>query len=180
VSGHDSEIDVPVRVDWAPGITVHAVIRAIDPATPRGGMGSPTLDASLDLDIPRRRSDAIVVAVARPRVAPGQDIVLRLTSPASGPHHATIAVVDDSVYQQVPDIDEIADPAREEWLGGLDAWYAPSWFGLEGWKSFSNPFYVPPKTVPAWPTAAPSTASRSPAAASPPPTSSPAYLRCKP
>ena len=142
VTATDSEIEVPVHADWAPGVTLHALIRARDPASAPGSVGSHTVDAVLDLDIPKLRNDAITVSLDRPRAAPGQDVVLRLINTTATMHHATIALVDDSIYQQASDVNEYADPAGDGWLGSLQDWDQSIWYGLEGWSSFSNPFFV--------------------------------------
>lgn len=141
VTGTDSEIDVPVQEGWRPGVTLHALIRANDIASAPGGVGSQTLDAVLDLEIPQLRNDAITVSLDRPRAAPGEDIVLHLANTTAGAHHATIALVDDSIYQQASEVSGFADPSSNGWLGSLKNWDRTSWYGLEAWTSFANPFW---------------------------------------
>ena len=144
VSGKDSEIDVPVQAAWAPGVTLHALIRASDPASAPDGPAAHTLDATLDLEIPKQRGDAIAMSLDRPRAAPGDDIVLRLVNTTTSARHATIALVDDSVYQQAGEMNAYADPTGDGWLGSLKSWDRSIWYGLEGWSTFANPFYVEP------------------------------------
>ncbi|HEY2346010.1 MAG TPA: alpha-2-macroglobulin family protein [Xanthomonadaceae bacterium] len=141
VGAADSEIEVPVEQAWAPGVSVHALIRASDPAAKDGGFGARTLDALLDLDIPRLHDDRIAATLDQQRVAPGHDIVLHLANPSSGPHHATISVVDDSVYQQATSMHGFADPSAAAWLGSLKTWNLDVWYGLEAWKEAPNLFY---------------------------------------
>src|SRR6185312_11829902 len=52
ITGDTHAIDVPVRAAWAPGVTLHALVRNSDATAPDGGPGSRTLDATLDLAIP--------------------------------------------------------------------------------------------------------------------------------
>ena len=146
VTTTDSEIEVPVQADWAPGVTLHALIRASDPASAPGSVGSHTVDAVLDLEIPKLSNDAITVSLDRLRAAPGQDVVLRLRNTTASTHHATVALVDDSIYQQASDVNEYADPTGDGWLGSLKVWGQSTWYGLEGWSSFTNPFYVQPRS----------------------------------
>ena len=145
VNSTDSDIDVPVVSDWAPGVTLHALIRMSDAAAQPGASGSHTVDAVLDLDVPKLRNDTISVSIDHPRTAPGQDVVLRLTNTTAGAHHATIALVDDSIYQQASEVNAYADPSGENWLDELKGWEQATWYGLEGWSVFSNPFFVEPR-----------------------------------
>ncbi|MBS0194624.1 MAG: hypothetical protein JSR34_10285 [Proteobacteria bacterium] len=140
-----STIEVPIQTAWAPGVTVHALVRSANPDAPDGGFATPTLDATLDIAIPKPPTAAIAVSVERPRLPPGQDLVLHLANAAGGLRHATIAVVDDSIYQQSQDMAAQADPARDGWLADLALWQTTAWYGLEGWKAFGNPFFVAPK-----------------------------------
>ncbi len=135
VSAEKTTIMVPVRADWTPGATLQALIRDAD-----GGFGARPLEASIDLAIPAQRHDAITVKPAQARLRPGQDLLLHLANPAAGPRHATIAVVDDSVYQQVLDIAAQADPQQDDWLGALAHWYSADWYALEGMRSLPTPF----------------------------------------
>ncbi|MBS0218798.1 MAG: hypothetical protein JSR63_11580 [Proteobacteria bacterium] len=135
VSGEKTQIVVPLRADWRPGATLQALVRDAD-----GGFGSRTLEASLDLAIPAQRHDAITVKLERTRLRPGQELLLHLANPSTGPAHATIAVVDDSVYQQVLDTAAQADPEQDGWLGALNHWYSADWFALEDLRSLPTPF----------------------------------------
>jgi uncharacterized protein YfaS (alpha-2-macroglobulin family) len=141
VTGADSEIDVPLQAGWAPGVTLHALIRSSGAGSAPAGVDSQTLDAVLDLDIPQLRNDAIAVSLDRPRAAPGGDVVLRLTNGTAGAHHATIALVDDSIYQQASEVNGDADPTSDGWLGSVKNWDRTSWYGLEAWTSVANPFH---------------------------------------
>lgn len=161
-------MDIPLQSEWAPGVTLHALVRARDPASANGGFGMPTLDASLDLAIPKPPAEAITVTVDHPKRAPGQTLVLHLSNPSGKARHATIAIVDDSIYQQAQDVAHLADPMREGWLGSLDVWQASVWYGLEGWKRFDNPFFVAP-AVPSPPSGAVQAEMPTPAPAKPPP-----------
>jgi len=141
VDNGTTDFDVPLDADWAPGATLHAAIVAVDPEAPRGGFDATPIDARLDLAIPKLRDDAIAVAVASPRTQPGQEVVLRLASPAGGARHATVAIVDDSVYQQAGEANAWHDPAGSGWLGSLGNWGTTAWYGLRDWRTFENPFF---------------------------------------
>jgi uncharacterized protein YfaS (alpha-2-macroglobulin family) len=143
VRAGDSEFDVPLPVEWAPGVSLRAVVRRADgDAT---AFATSTLGAVLDLDVPR--PDVALQVAATPSPArPGQELVVALHNPGNVERHATISLVDDSVYQQAADYWRYGDPAGEDWLGRLDAWSLGDWYGLEAFASFGNLFYAPEPT----------------------------------
>lgn len=144
VTETDQEIDVPVQADWAPGVSLRALIRDSGPAADAQPL-APTESAVIDLDIPKLSKDAITVAFDRSRTEPGQDVVLRLSNTTTRARHATVSLVDDSIYQQAPEVQQFSDPNGDRWLGGLAFWEDSDWYGLEGFKSFGNPFYQAPR-----------------------------------
>lgn len=141
VTSAPTTVAVPLRPDWAPGVSLHAVILPLDPAAAGADRDARSLDAVLDLDIPSPATAAITVTPAKSRLQPGQTLLLHLANPGGGTRHATIAVVDDSTYQQATDVTAMADPARDGWLGAMRSWEGPAWFGLEAWTRVDNPFY---------------------------------------
>jgi hypothetical protein len=147
VEGTDVTLDVPLDPAWAPAVTLHAVVHRADGAADdaKAAFVAPTLGAFVDLEVPVRRQDAFEVTATPVHAAPGQALVLHLRNPGPDTQHATITVVDDSIYQQgVSELRNTFDPQSGQWLGQLAEWRVGSWYGLENFKAPGNPFYQPP------------------------------------
>ncbi len=136
-----TEIDIPVKAEWTPGLSLRVIIRPSvnDPAA---AIKMETLDALLDIDIPKPEKAAVKVKLAKSRYKPGEEIELEISNPGKQQRFATLSVLDDSVYQQASSIWEFQDPEAKHWLGVLDSWDLQSWYGLEAWSGERNFFYT--------------------------------------
>jgi uncharacterized protein YfaS (alpha-2-macroglobulin family) len=136
-----TEISIPVRQEWAPGLSLRAVVRPAKNSSMQVAKNISTLDALLDIDIPRIRDAKLEIITTKPEYRPGEEIEIKLVNASSSPRTATMSVIDDSVYQQGSEIWSFQDPNNKNWLGQLEDWETMSWFGLEAWRSVPNIFY---------------------------------------
>lgn len=138
--GADTEVDIALSPEWAPKVRVRALIRprAIDAAD---GLRQPTLDAAINLDVPSAHRGRVGLAIADDTLAPGEQATLRLHNTDGVARLVTVAVVDDSVHQQVVDLHDRIDPGNEHFLGRLAEIGTSPWFNLQDWKLAPNLFY---------------------------------------
>lgn len=140
--GPDSEFEVPVTPDMAPGVGLRVMLRP-QLATAAQGIATPTLDAAIDLDIPAAARAGVSLAVAPAALAPGGELRLTLHNEAAEARLVTIAIVDDSVHQQASDLHVLLDPASHPFLTSLGDWRVGEWHDLLAWKSVPNLFHRP-------------------------------------
>jgi uncharacterized protein YfaS (alpha-2-macroglobulin family) len=138
VEAGDTELDVPLRTEWAPGVTLRAVVRRADGDA--SAFTTRTLGAALDLAIPRP-DVALRVELAPSPAKPGQEIVVRLRNPTDTARQATVALVDDAIHQQASEFWGFFDPDADSWLGALDEWTIGDWHSLETYVPRKNAFY---------------------------------------
>jgi len=136
VDSQSAKISVPIDRDWAPGVTVEAVI--LDAGAEAFGRHASTgklLEvAAVDLKISSAASARpVLLEVDRSHVHPGEEFSMTLRNEGAQPLQVTLAVMDDAARALVPDFAANADPHGAAWLGQLSAWSVPDWFGLGDW-----------------------------------------------
>ncbi|MEO6172441.1 MAG: MG2 domain-containing protein, partial [Arenimonas sp.] len=140
LNSKEAEIDIPVKAEWAPGLSLRVIVRPAANGSAKQAMSIKTLDATLDILIPRIMDKAVTVKALKPQFQPGEEVELEIHNPGNSQRFATLSVLDDSVYQQASGIWEYQDPAAKEWLGVLSNWSVQSWYGLETLGDIDNIF----------------------------------------
>lgn len=138
VVGNDLLLTIPVKTGWSPGVTLRAIVRPADLANAKEAAEMDTLDAVLKLEIPRARVDNFKILTGRSLYKPGEVVQLTLRNDSSHTRNATLSVLDDSVYQQGMHIWSYQSPDEKNFLGKLDEWTNPDWYGLEHWPRSSS------------------------------------------
>jgi len=130
-----TRVAIDLDAAWAPGITVTATV--LDAATSplRGKDGRAAVEVtSVDLKIEAPVQSTLLELHADTVAAkPGDDIALGLRNVSDRRIQVTLLVVDDAVRALVPDYAPAADPHGPQWLGQLDHWSIPDWYGLASW-----------------------------------------------
>ncbi|KFL36184.1 hypothetical protein N788_04665 [Arenimonas donghaensis DSM 18148 = HO3-R19] len=137
--GTETEIDVPVSSELAPGVTLRVMLR---PALASAGQGldAKTIDAAMRLAIPRAGSDGLALSVADDSLAPSDSLRLALHNRSDQARLVVLSVVDDAVHQQMAALHPSLDPGGPDFLGSLSTWGEGGWHGLEAWQRIANPF----------------------------------------
>ncbi len=138
IVGNDTLLSIPVKATWAPGVTLRAVVRPADLANAREAAEIDTLDAVLKLEIPRARVDDFKITTDRSLYKPGELVQITLRNDSRQTRHATLSVLDDSVYQQGMHIWPYQSPDEKNFLGKLDEWTNPDWYGLDAWPRYTK------------------------------------------
>ena len=138
IVGNDTLLSIPVKAMWAPGVTLRVVVRPADLANAREAAEIDTLDAVLKLEISRARVDDFKVTTDRSLYKPGELVKITLRNDSSQTRHATLSVLDDSVYQQGMHIWPYQSPDEKNFLGKLDDWTNPDWYGLDSWPRYTQ------------------------------------------
>ncbi len=137
----NSEIEVPVKSEWAPGLSLRAIIRPANATSAAAAKQTATLEAELDLDIPRLDSGIVSAATSKKTYRPDEEIEILVTNSTSIEKHVTMSVIDDSVYQQGSQIWDTQNPGNDNWIGVLKKWDVSFWYGFETWQYADNIFY---------------------------------------
>jgi len=135
------EIDIPVKAEWAPGLSLHAIVRPAGNQSVEAAENISTLSAFIDLNIPKFDVETLTVNSNKSGYKPGDEVELTIVNKTNTQRSTTISVIDDSIYQQAADIWDYQDPNAGHWLGSLNTWYPGDWYGLEAWRSIGNLFY---------------------------------------
>ena len=136
----DSELTrIPLTIDrsWVPGVTIMAVVLdAADEAFgPRAFEGALVKIASLEIHPTGAPAPTpVVINTDRTEVRPGDRIQVHLHNPRAESVQVTLGVVDDAVRALAPALADAMNPAGDAWLGRLDRWDRPFWFGLGAWE----------------------------------------------
>lgn len=141
LNNKQTEIAIPVKQDWAPGLSLRAVIRPAKNSSALAGKKAETLDALLDIDIPPMKTDGLQLNASKAEYRPGEEVEITISNLSTKPNFATMSVIDDSVYQQASEVWNFQDPNNDNWLGELKNWQVSSWYGIEAWRSVPNIFF---------------------------------------
>lgn len=159
--GRETEFDLAVRPEWAPGVSVRVMLRprlesgdddtrlAAEPGYRKARaskpvvLTTPTLDAIVRVALPESVRGRVALQVERTDLAPADTLVLTLRNESDATRLVTVSVVDDASHQQVQDLHPMLDPDGPRFLHALRDWSPRPWFGLQGWQWLRNPFHVP-------------------------------------
>lgn len=133
--GPVTHIEQPIAADWAPGVTIKALV--LDAQADPFGVPARAIMAAASIDVPIARlahPPGIELVSDHAQARPGEEIVLTLRNRADAARRVTLAVVDDAVRALAPELVAQADPRGETWLGLLATWRNADLHALATWN----------------------------------------------
>lgn len=135
INSRESTLKIPLKAEWAPGVTLFAQVRPADVSSTALASQLQTHKASIELHIPLETVAGIQAKTDKTVYGPGDIVQLSLHNDSPFVRHATVSILDDSIYQQAWDIQEFQSPDYEYFLGVLKDWSSPTWYGLDQWAA---------------------------------------------
>jgi uncharacterized protein YfaS (alpha-2-macroglobulin family) len=129
-------IRVPVEPDWSPGVTINAVVLDAGSEAFGAHASSAALVQMTSVDLfpsGGARPMPLAISLDRKQVRPGERAKIGLHNPRATSVQVTLAVVDDAARALEPEFIDAVNPAGSSWLGKLDHWTLPDWYGLGSW-----------------------------------------------
>lgn len=123
----------PTQADWAPGITLGALVLDTGNPDPRQRTGSLWRTAALDISVARETRSPLTIQVPTTPRRPGMPVDIRLSNAGKKPLDVTIAVIDEALRVQATDEVDLQKPQADAWLGALEHWSVPQWSALSQW-----------------------------------------------
>lgn len=138
--GQDTQIRVAIPPEWAPGVSVRVLLRAVADKAANRPLDPTTPSAVVRIPVAPAKMAEVGITLTPGRRAPGEEQLLTLHNPTATPRLVTMAIVDDSVHQQAVAMHELIDPAGPVFLGRLAGWSGANWHGYGEWQSMPNLF----------------------------------------
>ncbi|MEO8002853.1 MAG: alpha-2-macroglobulin family protein [Arenimonas sp.] len=135
ISSAESTLKIPLKSEWAPGVTLVAQVRPANASSVLAAAKQETLKAAVDLNIPKQVVTGITASADKQAYLPGDMVQLSLHNNSQYVRHATVSVLDDSIYQQAWEIKEFQSPDCKYFLGLLKDWSSATWYGLDHWEN---------------------------------------------
>lgn len=131
VSGPELRFVLDLPAEWAPGVTLGAVVYDAAGA-------APPLEVQLQLPVAAAPRVSPLQLQVPATARPGEEIELRLRNRGAAPIDVVLALADESVRLQAPDLLAERNPQTEGWLGALSAWRGAARVDLADWPQASG------------------------------------------